>query len=78
MALTYNANFNRAFKQATASSAVGNYMVSTIPNLPGFTLDAIPSTATTGAATGEWDPHRSPFEGSHSIWKEEDLKGYIR
>jgi hypothetical protein len=45
--LTYNSNFNGTFTQATASNAVGNYVVLTIPNVPSFTLSAIPSTAST-------------------------------
>jgi hypothetical protein len=45
--LTYNSNFNGTFTQATVSSPVGNYVVLTIPNVSGFTLSAIPSTAST-------------------------------
>jgi hypothetical protein len=48
VALTYNSNFNGTFTQATASSANGNYIVFTIPNVTGFQLSAIPSTASTG------------------------------
>ena len=46
--LTYNSNFAGTFTQATASSTVGNYLILTIPNVSGFTLSAIPSTATSG------------------------------
>lgn len=46
--LTYNSNFTGTFTQATASSAAGNYLILTIPNVSGFTLSAIPSTATSG------------------------------
>jgi Chitobiase/beta-hexosaminidase C-terminal domain len=46
--LTYNSNFAGTFTQATASSANGNYIVFTIPNVTGFTLSAIPSTASNG------------------------------
>jgi len=46
--LTYNSNFSGTFTQATASSPVGNYVVLTIPNVSGFTLSAIPSTASSG------------------------------
>ena len=46
--LTYNSNFNGTFTQATASNPVGNYVVLTIPNVSGFTLSAIPSTASNG------------------------------
>jgi hypothetical protein len=46
--LTYKSNFSGTFTQATASSPVGNYLVLTIPNVSGFTLSAIPSTATSG------------------------------
>jgi len=46
--LTYNSNFNGTFTQATASNPIGNYVVLTIPNVPGFTLSAIPSVASTG------------------------------
>jgi hypothetical protein len=46
--LTYNANFNGTFTQATASGLVGNYVILTIPNVSGFTLSAIPSTASSG------------------------------
>jgi hypothetical protein len=45
--LTYNSNFNGTFTQATSSSPIGNYVVLTIPNVSGFTLSAIPSTAST-------------------------------
>ncbi len=45
--LTYNSNFNGTFTQATASNANGNYVVFTIPNVSGFTVSAIPSTAST-------------------------------
>ena len=48
VALTYNSNFNGTFTQATASSPIGNYVLFTIPNVSGFTLSAIPSTASTG------------------------------
>jgi hypothetical protein len=48
VALTYNSNFNGTFTQATASSANGNYIVFTIPNVTGFQLSAIPSTASNG------------------------------
>jgi len=48
VALTYNSNFNGTFTQATASSAIGNYIVFTIPNVTGFQLSAIPSTASNG------------------------------
>lgn len=44
--LTYNANFNGTFTQA--NSSVGNYVVFTIPSVSGFTISAIPSTASTG------------------------------
>jgi hypothetical protein len=43
--LTYNSNFNGTFTQATASNPTANYVVLTIPNVSGFTLSAIPSTA---------------------------------
>jgi Domain of unknown function (DUF1929)/PKD domain len=46
--LTYKSNFNGTFTQATASNPVGNYVVFTIPNVPSFTISAIPSTASTG------------------------------
>src|SRR6266850_260813 len=46
--LTYTTNFNGTFTQATAGSPNGNYVVLTIPNVPGFTLSAIPSTASNG------------------------------
>ncbi|MGC1606033.1 MAG: hypothetical protein WA748_10930 [Candidatus Acidiferrum sp.] len=46
--LTYNTVFNGTFTQATAGSLNGNYVVLTIPNVPGFTLSAIPSTASNG------------------------------
>lgn len=46
--LTYNSNFSGTFTQATASSAIGNYIVFTIPNVTGFQLSAIPSTASNG------------------------------
>jgi hypothetical protein len=45
--LTYNSNFNGTFTQATTSNPIGNYVVLTIPNVPSFTLSAIPSTAST-------------------------------
>jgi hypothetical protein len=48
VALTYNSNFSGTFTQATASNANGNYIVFTIPNVTGFQLSAIPSTATNG------------------------------
>src|SRR5271168_1686601 len=48
VALTYNSNFNGTFTQATASNANGNYVVFTIPNVTGFQLSAIPSTASNG------------------------------
>jgi Domain of unknown function (DUF1929)/PKD domain len=48
VSLTYKSNFLGTFAQATASSPVGNYLVLTIPNVSGFTLSAIPSTATSG------------------------------
>jgi hypothetical protein len=48
VSLTYNANFNGTFTQATGSNANGNYIVFTIPNVAGFTLSAIPSTASNG------------------------------
>jgi hypothetical protein len=48
VALTYNSNFNGTFTQATASSPIGNYVELTIPNVAGFTLSAIPSTASSG------------------------------
>jgi hypothetical protein len=47
-ALTYNSNFNGTFTQATANNPIGNYVVFTIPNVGGFTLSAIPSTASSG------------------------------
>ena len=43
---TYNSNFNGTFTQA--SNSIGNYVVFTIPNVSGFTLSAIPSTASNG------------------------------
>jgi hypothetical protein len=46
--LTYNSNFTGIFTQATASNPIGNYVVFTIPNVSGFTLSAIPSTASSG------------------------------
>jgi hypothetical protein len=46
--LTYNSDFNGTFTQATASNAIGNYVVFTIPNVTGFTLSAIPSTSSSG------------------------------
>jgi hypothetical protein len=46
--LTYKSDFNGTFTQATASSAVGNYVVFTIPDVSSFTLSAIPSTASSG------------------------------
>lgn len=46
--LTYKTMFSGTFTQATASSPVGNYLILTIPNVSGFTLSAIPSTATSG------------------------------
>lgn len=46
--LTYNSNFTGTFTQATPTSPIGNYVVLTIPNVPSFTLSAIPSTASTG------------------------------
>jgi Immunoglobulin domain/Abnormal spindle-like microcephaly-assoc'd, ASPM-SPD-2-Hydin len=45
---TYQSSFNGTFTQATAGSPIGNYVVFTIPDVPGFTLSAIPSTSTTG------------------------------
>jgi len=48
VALTYNSNFNGTFTQATTSSPIGNYMLFTIPNVSGFTLSAIPSSASAG------------------------------
>jgi hypothetical protein len=56
VALTYNANFNGTFTQATASNGNGNYVVFTIPNVAGFQLSAIPSTASNGFA-------RAPVNG---------------
>ena len=49
--LTYNSNFSGTFTQATAGSPIGNYVVLTIPNVSGFTLSAIPSTASTVATS---------------------------
>jgi hypothetical protein len=46
--LTYNSNFTGTFTQATAGSPIGNYVVLAIPNVSGFTLSAIPSTASSG------------------------------
>jgi hypothetical protein len=46
--LTYNSEFTGTFAQATSSSPIGNYVLFTIPNVSGFTLSAIPSTASTG------------------------------
>ena len=46
--LTYNSNFTGTFIQSTASNPIGNYLVFTIPNVSGFTLSAIPSTASSG------------------------------
>ena len=46
--LTYNSNFSGTFTQATASNAIGNYVVFTLPNVAGFQLSAIPSTASNG------------------------------
>ena len=46
--LTYSSSFNGTFTQATSSSPVGNYVLFTIPNVPSFTLSAIPSTSSTG------------------------------
>ena len=54
--LTYNSNFNGTFTQATASNASGNYIVFTIPNVAGFQLAAIPSTASNGI-------ERAPLNG---------------
>jgi hypothetical protein len=48
VALTYSTNFNGTFTQATASNGNGNYIVFTIPNVAGFQLSAIPSTASNG------------------------------
>jgi hypothetical protein len=44
--LTYSSDFNGTFTQA--NNSVGNYVVFTIPNVSGFTLSAIPSTAASG------------------------------
>ncbi len=44
--LTYNSNFTGTFTQA--NNSVGNYVVFTIANVSGFTLQAIPSTASSG------------------------------
>jgi hypothetical protein len=46
ISLTYSSSFNGTFTQANGS--VGNYVVFTIPNVAGFTLSAIPSTASSG------------------------------
>src|SRR5271163_4175931 len=56
VALTYNSNFNGTFTQATSSNANGNYIVFTIPNVTGFQLAAIPSTASNGV-------ERAPVNG---------------
>src|SRR5271168_1296246 len=48
ISLTYNSNFSGTFVQATASNPIGNYVVFTLPNVSGFTLSAIPSTASSG------------------------------
>ncbi|HEY2547600.1 MAG TPA: hypothetical protein VGI46_16130, partial [Candidatus Acidoferrum sp.] len=51
-----NTNFSGTFTQATSSSPDGNYVVFTIPNVSGFTLSAIPSTASDGT-------QRAPLNG---------------
>jgi hypothetical protein len=51
-----NTNFSGTFKPATSSSPDGNYVVFTIPNVSGFTLSAIPSTASDGT-------QRAPLNG---------------
>jgi hypothetical protein len=48
ISLTYTSNYTGVFSQATASSPNGNYVILTIPNVSGFTLSAIPSTASSG------------------------------
>ncbi|HEY2548886.1 MAG TPA: hypothetical protein VGI46_22615, partial [Candidatus Acidoferrum sp.] len=51
-----NTNFSGTFTRATSSSPDGNYVVFTIPNVSGFTLSAIPSTASDGT-------QRAPVNG---------------
>jgi Domain of unknown function (DUF1929)/PKD domain len=58
--LTYDSDFNGTFTQATTSNPIGNYVVFTIPNVPGFTLSAIPSTASDGY-------ERAPVNGMQII-----------
>jgi len=48
ISLTYDSNFTGTFVQSTVSNPIGNYVVFTIPNVSGFTLSAIPSTASSG------------------------------
>jgi hypothetical protein len=48
VSLTYDSNFSGTYTQGTGSNEVGNYAVFTLPNVSGFTLSAIPSTASNG------------------------------